>query len=242
MLSNFLISSITIGNKRIEKVVDRVNEQIKNIRTEQDIQKARLSVNRAKLIINQNRVKLQTIQTVILILGILIPLLDTILNLFKSNPVPSAVPPGIGVPLGVINTIDSKSKTLDDLKLAAVVILSIISQIIAKLIDDLNFQESRLLPIEGLLDSGLDNLSSAQIANLSAGLGYLKGYDYKGFRFFIKEEENPNFVVKGNKRRYAVALNRDGNEILQSEYSFTLSPDILIEELKLKIDEENLVA
>jgi hypothetical protein len=242
VLSNFLISSITIGNKRIEKVVDRVNEQIKNIRTEQDIQKARLSVNRAKLIINQNRVKLQTVQTIILILGILIPLLDTILNLFKSNPVPSAVPPGIGVPLGVINTIDSKSKTLDDLKLAAVVILSIISQIIAKLIDDLNFQESRLLPIEGLLDSGLDNLSSAQIANLSAGLGYLKGYDYKGFRFFIKEEENPNFVVKGNKRRYAVALNRDGNEILQSEYSFTLSPDILIEELKLKIDEENLVA
>ena len=242
VLSNFLISSITIGNKRIEKVVDRVNEQIKNIRTEQDIQKARLSVNRAKLIINQNRVKLQTVQTVILILGILIPLLDTILNLFKSNPVPSAVPPGIGVPLGVINTIDSKSKTLDDLKLAAVVILSIISQIIAKLIDDLNFQESRLLPIEGLLDSGLDNLSSAQIANLSAGLGYLKGYDYKGFRFFIKEEENPNFVVKGNKRRYAVALNKDGNEILQSEYSFTLSPDILIEELKLKIDEKNLVA
>jgi hypothetical protein len=242
VLSNFLISSITIGNKRIEKLVDRVNEQIKNIKTEQDIQKARLSVNRAKLIINQNRVKLQTIQTVILILEILIPLLDTILGLFKSNPVPSAVPPGIGVPLGVINTIDSKTKTLDDLKLAASVILSIISQIIAKLIDDLNFQERRLLPIEGLLDSGLNNLTSAQIANLSAGLGYLKGYDYKGFRFFIKEEENSKFVVKGNKRRYAVALNKDGNEILQSEYSFTLSPDILIEELKLKIDEKNLVA
>ena len=242
VLSNFLISSITIGNKRIEKLVDRVNEQIKNIKTEQDIQKAKLSVNRAKLIINQNRVKLQTIQTVILILEILIPLLDTILGLFKSNPVPSAVPPGVGVPLGVINTIDSKTKTLDDLKLAASVILSIISQIIAKLIDDLNFQERRLLPIEGLLDSGLNNLTSAQIANLSAGLGYLKGYDYKGFRFFIKEEENSKFVVKGNKRRYAVALNKDGNEILQSEYSFTLSPDILIEELKLKIDEKNLVA
>jgi hypothetical protein len=98
------------------------------------------------------------------------------------------------------------------------------------------------LPIEGLLNSGLNNLSSDQLANLSSGLGYLKGYDYKGFRFFIKEEENPKFVVKGNKRRYAVALNRDGNEILQSEYSFTLSPDILIEELKLKIDEKNLVA
>jgi len=242
VLSNLLISSITIGNKKIEKIVDRVNEQIKNIQTEQDIQKARLSVNRAKLIINQNRTKLQTVQTVITVLEILVPLLDTILQLFKSNPVPSAVPPGVGVPLGVINTIDSKSKTLDDLKLAASVILSIINQIIAKLIDDLNVQERRLLPIEGLLNSGLNNLSSDQIADLSSGLGYLKGYDYKGFRFFIKEEENPKFVVKGNKRRYAVVLNRDGNEILQSEYSFTLSPDILIEELKLKIDEKNLVA
>lgn len=242
VLSNLLISSITIGNKKIEKLVDRVNEQIKNIQTEQDIQKAKLSVNRAKLIINQNRTKLQTVQTVITVLEILVPLLDTILQLFKSNPVPSAVPPGVGVPLGVINTIDSKSKTLDDLKLTASVILSIINQIIAKLIDDLNVQERRLLPIEGLLNSGLNNLSSDQLANLSSGLGYLKGYDYKGFRFFIKEEENPKFVVKGNKRRYAVALNRDGNEILQSEYSFTLSPDILIEELKLKIDEKNLVA
>lgn len=242
VLSNLLISSITIGNKKIEKLVDRVNEQIKNIQTEQDIQKAKLSVNRAKLIINQNRTKLQTVQTVITVLEILVPLLDTILQLFKSNPVPSAVPPGVGVPLGVINTIDSKSKTLDDLKLAASVILSIINQIIAKLIDDLNVQERRLLPIEGLLNSGLNNLSSDQLANLSSGLGYLKGYDYKGFRFFIKEEGNPKFVVKGNKRRYAVALNRDGNEILQSEYSFTLSPDILIEELKLKIDEKNLVA
>jgi len=242
VLSNLLISSITIGNKKIEKLVDRVNEQIKNIQTEQDIQKAKLSVNRAKLIINQNRTKLQTVQTVITVLEILVPLLDTILQLFKSNPIPSAVPPGVGVPLGVINTIDSKSKTLDDLKLAASVILSIINQIIAKLIDDLNVQERRLLPIEGLLNSGLNNLSSDQLANLSSGLGYLKGYDYKGFRFFIKEEENTKFVVKGNKRRYAVALNRDGNEILQSEYSFTLSPDILIEELKLKIDEKNLVA
>jgi hypothetical protein len=241
VLSNLLISSITIGNKKIEKLVDRVNEQIKNIQTEQDIQKAKLSVNRAKLIINQNKTKLQTVQTVITVLEILVPLLDTILQLFKSNPIPSAVA-GVGVPLGTINTIDSKTKTLDDLKLAASVILSIINQIITKLIDDLNVQERRLLPIEGLLNSGLNNLSSDQLANLSSGLGYLKGYDYKGFRFFIKEEENPKFVVKGNKRRYAVALNRDGNEILQSEYSFTLSPDILIEELKLKIDEKNLVA
>jgi hypothetical protein len=83
---------------------------------------------------------------------------------------------------------------------------------------------------------------SALINDARSGLGYLNGYDYKGFKFYIKEEEDPNFVVKGNKRRYAVALNKDGNEILKSQYSFTLEPDILVEELKLIIDEKNLVS
>ena len=76
----------------------------------------------------------------------------------------------------------------------------------------------------------------------SQGLGYLRGYDYKGFKFFIKEENNPNFVVKGNKRRYATAVNKDGNDVLQSSSSFTLEPDVLVEELKLQIDQKGLVA
>ena len=172
----------------------------------------------------------------------MVPLLDIILSLFKTNPVPSAVPPGVGIPLGVINTIDSKTKTLNDIKASASVLLRISNKIVSKLIDDLNYQESRLLPIEGLLDSGLNNLTSSQILNLSPQLGYLQGYDYKGFKFFVKEENNPKFVVKGNKRKYATAVNKDGNDILKSTSSFTLSPDVLIEELKLQIDQKGLVA
>ncbi len=242
VLADYLLGTVSIGNKKIENLVDKVNLFIKNIKTEKDIQKAKLYVNRAKLIINTNKQRLETIQTILSILEILVPLLDVILGLFKSNPVPSAVPPGVGVPLGTINTIDSKTKTLDDLKLAASVLLRIANKIVSKLIDDLNYQESRLLPIEGLLDSGLNNLTASQIRNLGPQLGYLQGYDYKGFRFFMKEENDPKFVVKGNKRRYATAVNRDGNDILKSTSSFTLSPDILIEELKLQIDQKGLVA
>jgi ribosomal protein S17E len=201
VLADYLLGTVSIGNKKIEKLVDQVNLFIKNIKTEKDIQKARLYVNRAKLIINVNRQRLETIQTILSILEILIPLLDIILSLFKSNPVPSSVPPGVGVPLGAINTIDSKTKTLDDLKLAASVLLRIANKIVSKLLADLDYQESRLLPIEGLLDSGLNNLTSQQIQNLGPQLGYLQGYDYKGFKFFIKEENNSKFVVKGNKRK-----------------------------------------
>ena len=242
VIADYLLGTVSIGNKKIENLVDSVNLFIKNIKTEKDIIKAKLYIDRAKLIINTNRQKLETIQTILSILEILVPFLDVILSLFKSNPVPSAVPPGVGIPLGVINTIDSKTKTLNDIKASASVLLRISNRIVSKLIDDLNYQESRLLPIEGLLDSGLNNLTSSQILNLSPQLGYLQGYDYKGFKFFIKEENNPKFVVKGNKRKYATAVNKDGNDILKSTSSFTLSPDVLIEELKLQIDQKGLVA
>ena len=248
--SRFLVSSAGVGAgaaasspnyKQIENLVDRVNVQIKDIKTEQYVIKCRLLVSRAKLIIAQNRQQLKTISDVLTIITIILPLIDTILGLFKSNPIPSSVPPGVGIPLGTINTIDSKTKTLDDIKLAATIILAIINQVINKLIDDLDYQESRLLPIEGLLENNVDAINSANLSS-SDGLGYLSGYDYKGFRFFIKEENNPKFVVKGNKRRYAVAINRIGREVLQSSFSFTLSPDVLVEELKLQIDREFFVS
>ena len=60
--------------------------------------------------------------------------------------------------------------------------------------------------------------------------------------FKVIEENDPNFVVAGNKRRYAVAYDRSGFLVLQSTPSFTLDPDVLIEELKLQIDEQNLEA
>jgi len=241
VLANYLVSSISIGNKKIENLVDKVNTQIKDIKTEQDIIKCKLLVSRAKLIISQNKKQLKTISDVLTVIEIILPLIDTILSLFKSNPIPSAVPPGVGVPLGIINTIDYKTKTLDDIKLAAIIILSIINQVINKLIDDLDYQESRLLPIEGLLENNIDAINSANL-NSNNGLGYLNGYDYKGFKFFIKEESDPKFVVKGNKRRYAIAINKIGREVMQSSFSFTLSPDVLVEELKLQIDREFLVS
>ena len=64
---------------------------------------------------------------------------------------------------------------------------------------------------------------------------------YKGFRFQIKEEQDPKFTVRGTiKRRYAVAINKLGVEVLKSEYSFTLDPNDLVDQLKLVIDKRKL--
>jgi hypothetical protein len=87
VLANYLVSSISIGNKKIENLVDKVNIQIKDIKTEQDIIKCKLLVSRAKLIISQNKKQLKTISDVLTIIEIILPLIDTILSLFKSSSV-----------------------------------------------------------------------------------------------------------------------------------------------------------
>jgi hypothetical protein len=244
--ANVIISNIAIGNKKIETLVDDTITIIENATTKQDIEKAKLFRNNALIVISANRKRLITIQQVIDILNLLAPLITPIVTFFKLNPIPSAVPPGVGVPLGTITTISDKTRKLQDIIDSSLSIVSVLSSVVSKLIDDLEYQESRLNQVGNILEQNLDNLSINDLNDLllssSQGLGYLSGYDYKGFKFFIKEENNPNFVVKGNKRRYATAVNKDGNDILQSSSSFTLEPDVLIEELKLQIDQKGLVA
>ncbi len=63
---------------------------------------------------------------------------------------------------------------------------------------------------------------------------------YKGFRFIIKEESDAKFVVRGNKRHYAVAVNTQGIETIKSDFSFTLNPQQLVDQLKFTIDQQNL--
>jgi hypothetical protein len=122
--------------------------------------------------------------------------------------------------------------------------LPILLLVISKLEENLAEIKAKLQNVSDILDSNIENLSSSEIQDLlkTSGLGYLNGYDYKDFKFYIKEEKDDNFVVKGNKRRYAVATNRDGNEVLQTKPSFTLNPPVLVEELKLQIDQKGLVA
>jgi hypothetical protein len=87
-----------------------------------------------------------------------------------------------------------------------------------------------------------NNTLDQQLSNLSNTFLPLGGDfpPYKGFIFKIKEENNPKFVVRGNKRRYAAAIDKYGVEILISEYSFTLDPQDLVDQLKLVIDQRNL--
>ena len=62
---------------------------------------------------------------------------------------------------------------------------------------------------------------------------------YKGFTFEIKDDTSQNFKYP---KRFAIARNIQGVQLLRSESSFASSPQILIEELKFQIDKNNLRA
>jgi hypothetical protein len=66
-----------------------------------------------------------------------------------------------------------------------------------------------------------------------------KPFPYKGFTFEIKNDTSQNFQYP---KRYAIARNVQGIQVLRSESSFASNPSILIEELKFIIDKDNLRA
>ena len=119
-----------------------------------------------------------------------------------------------------------------------IVVSWILESLLARILD----ARARLKNIDDILNNKIESntFDNTKITNNYGKLGLIIGADYLGFKFVIKEESNT--TVKGIKRRYAVAVNKDGNEVVKSQASFTLDPDVLIEELKLIIDQRNLQA
>jgi hypothetical protein len=105
---------------------------------------------------------------------------------------------------------------------------------------------NQLHAINQVLDDKAAQLNQEDLNSLIDSIGYT-GNDYpeyKGFKFAIKEEQTLGaaqaVVVKGIKRHYAVAINRDGSEVVRSENSFTQDPQVLVDSVKIIIDQQNL--
>lgn len=222
---NFQTTRLSKEVANLELLVDKVNTQIDSIKTQDDIEKAKIARNQALLLLNNAERKLlsikkilQTIDTILKILSAVIIALQTVATIAPIIGVKalasSLVSKLLPVLLGLLTLVASTNKILDSL--------------ILRIIDARN----RLKQIGDIIESK-DKSNYGQ-------LGYISGADYNGFKFYIKEENNPRFVVQGFKRRFAIATNKDGNEVLKSEASFTLDPDVLIEELKLIITQQNL--
>lgn len=233
-------SVLITQRKKLEELVDQVNEYINTqVKDDNTVTIATNLRNNAINLINNNIAKLNRIKgildnisRILLVISAIITALNLVIALF-----PPLTPPGaVKIPTDIINKAAALVASLSAL-------LAIASVLLSNEINNLIELRNRLKEISLKLDNKtLDSLSEQQLTELSNTFLPTGGDygSYKGFKFAIKEEQNQQFVVKGNKRKYAVAIDRYGVEIVKSEYSFTQDPNDLIEQLKLVIDQQNL--
>jgi hypothetical protein len=253
-----LLFSIISNNKKLQDLVDNTNDVISNATTQQDINAARVLRNSTLSILNNNERKLLSLQKLVSTINSIITVLNitlSIIILLFTIPKPFGLGPTMPTPIA------NKVKKLQDLIVALNITLSILQGILDAKLDDLRDLKQQLKNINDILDNViLNNLSDSELqsfisdSELQSFINNIQNQpnnfntqfpEYKGFKFVIKEEETLGaqqaIVVRGNiKRRYAVAINRDGVEVLKSEFSFTLDPTDLVEQLKLIIDQQNL--
>jgi hypothetical protein len=230
------LSSIISQRSKLEELVDQVNTYIDTANTPETTTIATNLRNNTITLINSSIGKLQNLQTILNQINTYLAIFNAIVTVLSAIPIPTSVPPGVGIPVNIITRIVNTIEKANKLVSALNVVLAVATIALENEVNKLN---ELILKLKNI---NLDGLNSQQLSDLTSSI--YNNVDqfppYKGFKFKIKEEQNQAFVVKGNKRRYAVATDRDGVEVLKSDFSFTLDPNDLIDQLKLIIDQRNL--
>jgi hypothetical protein len=241
LLTNQIINIVSDDSK-LQELVDKTNAIIDAADTQQKINQARILRNNALTILNNQQRKIKNIQRIIQTLNTVIRIFSILLRVLSLIPIPPFAPSRISSRLiKIANLLDALSA-----------ILAIINPILQGIIDNIERLKAELKQIGDLLDNpsliGLEGNNLRDAINLlrnplGGDLGLILE-SYKGFRFEIRTEETLGasraVVVKNIKRKYAVAIDKDGVVVVQSDYSFTQDPNDLIEQIKLIIDQRNL--
>lgn len=241
-LANSFIVLIS-QRKKLEELVEQINLYIDTqVKDESTITIATNLRNNAIALINNSINKLDKIKKIIDRITLILTILNAVVAAIEI--IVPLLPTSFTPPFLVIQIIGILIRA-SELTVSLNVVLAISSTLLGNEIDNLIELRDSLKEVNLKLDGKIFNdLNDEQFATLSDAFlptGEGNYEDYKGFKFAIKEEQNnPQFVVKGNRRKYAVAIDRDGVEALKSEYSFTQDPSDLIEQLKLVIDQRNL--
>ena len=180
----------------------------------------------------------------------LLAALQTVLNIVKNLPIPTSVPPGVGVPLSLIEKIRERIEKYQQL----IGVLSTISVVVLSALIILNVALRKVIQLLKLLDLCLQDCSEGEIdqeeidaellaaVTLEANDGTPTGpYIVNGFTLEIQEESQEK-AVGSLKRRFAVGKNSQGIILLKGEKSFSSGDQILLNELKFYIESNNLQA
>ncbi len=206
----------------------------------------KIKAKRNKIVKQLNQIY-KMLNTALIIAGILGGLSAIVLiasQIIKSIPLPTSVPPGVGIPTSlilrfqtIITKLEGLSKTLLTLSLgiagALLILLGLLKQII-QLLNLLDQQFERCSDTEGL--DGLDfQLIPDEIEIDTPSNSTVNG-------FTLTTVADNKGIVGSLQKRYATATDSLGVVVLKGEPSFSASDQILIDELAFYIRSNDLKA
>ena len=238
-----VLVNIIDENSKLQTLVDTTNKTIEAANASGDpdlLSQATNARNAALNAINAVEQKILNVEQQLQKIQIYINVFNIVINIVISLPIPTAVPPGVGIPVSVITKLDQILQNALKITSGLSTLLTIINSVLQEAIANLENLKTELENINGAIESATTNLPLDQLTialnDITANSNNFP--PYKGYTFAIKEEQNnPGETVSGFKRHYAVALNSNGVVIYTSAYSFTQDPQVLVDQLKLAIDQ-----
>ena len=238
---------ITKANKLIEEGKTKAADILDQITCPTPEELNRI-ISRKNKTVKQLNNAIKTIDITTKALGItggIITALEIAFTILKNLPIPSAVPPGIGLPINVILGIqdgkDRIDKLITSLKTAnagLLVILVLLRQVLTQAVQYLNLLDSLVQHCypdanQEQLSAELTALTQQQTQQLSPVV-----INVNGFEMGVETEATTNSL----KRRRAIARNKQGVVMLKGEWSFSSIDQILIDELVFYIQQNDLKA
>lgn len=262
LLTQQLIKVIS-DSSSLQDLVNKTNDIIDAAQTIDQINQARIARNGCINKINQQEVRIQAAIKVLNTINIILTVFSVLNKILTILNIPS--PLGVAAkPLAILNV--NASKILDGISAVVCILIPILNGAVFVLEDlkrqlrDINQKiEEKTLDLLSDVDltdyldqikySSDDPTNNINLQDLNTLAGLVNQPinpisnnlgAYKGFTFFTREENDPKFNVRGNKRHYVVAVDTKNVERIKSDYSFTLNPTQLVTQLKLVIDQQNL--
>jgi archaellum component FlaC len=186
-------------------------------------------------------------------LNITVTTLQLAIQIIKQIPIPTAIIPpqagGLGIPISTLNKfsdrINKLNTQLDKFGNEATAITSTVNRI-SPVLTNLKL---KLQSIDIAVEGCLANNSSQELQDLvntvqplgntgsenNAGGAIDPNYEYRGYKLEIIEDPNSPKIAP---RRYAIAKDRRGIVVLRGEPSFSSSTDVLLDEIKFRIDNQ----
>ena len=197
------IEKVIAQNKKIGRLVDDTNKIIEDANLSRDPVKLKDAITRRNntiKVIEDNERKIQNILKQIETINSYINIFNTIVGVLTSIPIPTAVPPGIGIPINVIMKIVQILNYISRILQTLSAYIPDVQTSLNNVINILNEHKARLKNINEIIESATSSSVSSgtttpsNLADVNYGIG---DEVYKGFRFAIRKESGDNIVSTG---------------------------------------------